>query len=315
MPHVFIDPNTTQCPDYTLDIYQAARASLVNDNVTYKQAAVILTNVWTAQNAVERQQWQKQVDQDDAAAKQHRQDLQYERKPRQEEIAKEKEDQRKEEMKKNKSKFIPIPARGVPTQPPVIASAFAIRRMDKGDFVPLWYYTNAGIDDAIKSFSNDSVIDDEALSLITRSDGSTSILPLASVKGSKGIVEDQDISWDDFCISAPRMIEAMGRAGWPDDRIKMMGQFWTNIQSHPFRSSRDPFDRLALLVYQAEQRRQWHQTINIPGYGYNLSKINEDLLRQTRERLCWAEHDRKDKEAERLVSPSISCSRSLDHAN
>jgi hypothetical protein len=79
MPRISIDPNTTQCPDYTLDIYQAVRVPFVNDNTTHEQAAVILTNVWTAQNAVERQQWQEQVDQDDAVAEQCRQELEDER--------------------------------------------------------------------------------------------------------------------------------------------------------------------------------------------------------------------------------------------
>ena len=43
----------------------------------------------------------------------------------QEEVDKEKEEQWKEERKKNKAKFVPIPPRGVPTTPPMIVSAIA----------------------------------------------------------------------------------------------------------------------------------------------------------------------------------------------
>ena len=86
---------------------------------------------------------------------------------------KKKEEQHKDERKKNKSKFVPIPARGVPTTPLIIVSALATRRMDKGDYVPLWYFTNSGLDDTAKAFS---ILKEDALSLIKRDDGSTSLV-------------------------------------------------------------------------------------------------------------------------------------------
>lgn len=299
MVRISIDPNDAQCPNYDLDIYQNVRAPIINPQMTHQQAAAILANIWTAQNVLERQQWQDQIDQDTQEAEVRRQEAEDELRLRREEQAREQEDQRKEELKKHKSKFTPIPARPVPSQPPVITALFATRRMEKGDYVPLWYYTNAGLDDALKSYNN---IDEDALSLLRRSDGSTSIIPASSTRDARAVIEDQEISWDDFCIAAPRMIEAMGRSDWPRERITMMGEFWTNIQSHKFRSSRDPIDRLALLLYQAEQRRLWHLAINSPGYGYDLSQINEDLLRETKSRLYWSDLARKDKERENSVS-------------
>jgi hypothetical protein len=294
-----MDPITAQCPDYSLDIYQAVRAPFVNPQTTDEQAAALLTTVWVAQNTVEKQQWQEQIDQDEAEEDVRRAEAEEEARLRQEESDKEKEEQRKEELKKNKSKYIPIPARGVPTQPPIIVSIMATRRLGKGDYVPLWYYTNAGIDDASKSFS---IIDEESLSLIKREDGSTSLVPTASSKETKTIVEDQDLTWDDFSIAAPRMIDALSLAEWPEDRIRMMVRFWANLTTHHFRSSRNQLDRDALLLYQAEQRRLWHQAINSPGHGYDLSEINEELLRQTKERLYWIDRARKDREREHTLS-------------
>ena len=72
---------------------------------------------------------------------------------RQEELDKEMEDQRRGERKKNKSKFVPILPISVPTTPPIIVSAIATQYMDRGDYAPLWYFTNAGLDDAAKAFS------------------------------------------------------------------------------------------------------------------------------------------------------------------
>ena len=56
---------------------------------------------------------------------------------RQEELDKENEDQRREEKKNNKSKFVPIPPRGVPTMPLIIVSAIATWCMDRDDYVLL----------------------------------------------------------------------------------------------------------------------------------------------------------------------------------
>ena len=299
MVKLVLDPNNAHCPDYNLDIYENVRAPLVNADTSHQQAAEILTNIWTAQNVLDCQQWQEQLDQDIQEAEVRRQHEEEELRLRREEDAKEKEDQRKEGLKKHKAKFAAIPAQGVPSQPPVITALFAMRRMEKEDYVPLWYYTNAGLDDALKSYTN---IDDDTLSLLRRPDGSTSIIPASSARDAKAVIEDQDIPWEEFCIAAPRMIEAMGRAKWPPERIVMMGQFWANIQSHKYRSSRDPLDRSALILYQAEQRRLWHVAINSPGYAYDLSQINENLLRETKDRLYWSERARKDKESDNLVS-------------
>ena len=74
--------------------------------------------------------------------------------------------------------------------------------MDKGDYVPLWYFTNAGLDDALKAFK---IIEEDALLLIKAGDGSTSLDPALSSKESRNIVEDINLSWDDFCIAAHHM--------------------------------------------------------------------------------------------------------------
>ena len=175
-----------------------------------------LTTVWGAQNTVEKQQWQDQLDQDAAEADKRRQEREEIERVRQEELDKEKEEQCKDERKKNKSKFVPIPARGVPTTPPIIVSAVATWHIDKGDYVPLWYFTNSGLDDAAKTFS---ILKEDALSLVKRDDGSTSLVPVLSSKESRSIVEDCKLSWDDFCIAARHMILAMSWSDNYDDGI------------------------------------------------------------------------------------------------
>ena len=90
------------------------------------------------------------------------------------------------------------------------------------------------------------------------------------------------------------MILAMSQSEWPPNCIAMMTEFWSNLNMHPFRSSRDLLDRDALLLYQAKQRKLWHQVINSPSYRYDLSQINEKLLHQMKDRLYWIEQEYRD---------------------
>ena len=136
--------------------------------------------------------------------------------------------------------------------------------------------------------------------LSKKPDGSTSLIPALAVKEEKGIVEDQDLTWEDFSIAAPRMIDAMAKAEWLQDRIVMMTDFWSGIQVHPLRSSSDPLGKRALLLYQAEQRKLWHQAMRTPGHGYSLATINEEILRTTKERLFCSDRDTKERD---LVCP------------
>ena len=197
-----------------MDIYFTVQLPFVTLDSDHGQAATILTMVWEAQNTVEKQQWQDQIDQDMIEADERRIEREELEKGQQEEVDKEREEQQKEERKRNKSKFVPILHRGVPTLPPIIVSALATWRMDKGDYIPLWYFTNVGLDDAAKAFS---ILEEDTLSLVKRDDGSTSLVPTLASKESRSVVEDSKLSWDDFCIAAPSMILAMSRSEWLPD--------------------------------------------------------------------------------------------------
>jgi len=92
--------------------------------------------------------------------------------------------------------------------------------------------------------------------------------------------------------------------------VAMLAKFWGNLQVHELRSSRDPLDQKTLLVYQAEQRRLWHLAITSPRGAYNLSRINEEIMKKTREKVYW--DDRRVKDYERDFR---SDQRSADHSS
>ncbi|KAF8801475.1 hypothetical protein BYT27DRAFT_7036627, partial [Phlegmacium glaucopus] len=160
MPRLQFDPELSECPDFASPIYAAARDPFVNLNTTEEQAVQFLKDIWHAGNDADKVRWQQQSD-DDAAALADNRRLQSEEDALRVQTTIDKEENlRKEEMKKNKMKYIPIPDRDVPTIAPVIASNYATRKMEKGLYVELWYYTNSGLDEAFRGLNT---TDDEAM--------------------------------------------------------------------------------------------------------------------------------------------------------
>jgi hypothetical protein len=230
MPCLSTDPNTLQCPEYELDSF-SLRERLVSDNTTHKQAAVLLHTIWIANNKTNKVLWQEQLQADAHEADEAHQIHMEEEAEHEAEKQKEKEELRQEDMKKNKTKYTPIPGRGIPDLPPVVPMQCAVTRLEKGKYVPLWYFTNASLKSALKIFSTTN---DKALSMIRAPDGSTSWISAPSSLEAKGLVEDQDLNWEDFCIVVSRIVTAMRAVDWDPNRVNMLVAFWTGIQTHPF---------------------------------------------------------------------------------
>lgn len=74
------------------------------------------------------------------------------------------------------------------------------------------YYTNKGLESVLTTYTS---ADSNALTMLYCLDGSTSLIPTSSTRESKGVIDNCDIEWEDFCIAALCMIEAMGWASWP----------------------------------------------------------------------------------------------------
>ena len=209
MQRIQLDPGLLECPDYASATYAAARVPFVNPNTTEAQAIQLLRDIWTAGNDADKARWQLQNLEDDTLRTEQRRVQAEAYDLRAQAEVEEAEALRKEEIKKNKSKYLPIPDRDVPTIAPVIASNYAVRKMEKGLYVELWYYTNAGLEEASRS---SNTADDEAMVMLCLPDGSTSWVPAASTRTAGGVTDDKNILWEDFCQAAPRMIVAMEEA-------------------------------------------------------------------------------------------------------
>ncbi|KAG6878478.1 hypothetical protein C0992_008103 [Termitomyces sp. T32_za158] len=262
------NPNEQKCPDFATEAFTGARAALqkANKGIDDATAIVMLIQAWNLTNRAECAVWD---------AQRHERDVQ---KAMGEEQEREKAALSKE-MKRNKLKYLDIPMRPPPTLPVEIASKYATAKLQKGQYVELWYFTNAGLNHARM---NDTTLDEDVIVAVAGRDGKVELVPGVATRGSKSVVADRFSTWDDFTIAVRRILPAMEAAGWTNQRIRMLANFWGRLQSHPLRLSLDPLDTDALLLYEDEQ-----------------SIVDEMLLARARDAVYREDRRKKDRERDR----------------
>ncbi|KIK77907.1 hypothetical protein PAXRUDRAFT_17190 [Paxillus rubicundulus Ve08.2h10] len=182
MPRLLRDPNLDVCPDYASEIFAATQARLEDDREEHEQ---------------------------EVACEEEQRALEAELSKDEEEAA------RKEEKKKDKHKFLPIlQGVGVPTESPVIPATHVVRKLDKGEYVELWHFTNDGLDDTLTTSTS---VDPDAMVMSRLLDGSMAWVLAAAACSSTKLVEDQNLLFEDFCQAAPCFVEAIQQANWPDN--------------------------------------------------------------------------------------------------
>ncbi|KAH7917419.1 hypothetical protein BV22DRAFT_1108578 [Leucogyrophana mollusca] len=219
MPRLIENPNNAIPPDFASEEFAEARAELTNEAVDDAQAAQILANLWRITNNKDRAQWERQEEEDAAAAEEAQRLAAEENAQRQREQREEEEAAHQEERKKNKSKFNPIRDVGVPSDPVVIPDPYAVRKMAKGDYCELFYFTNNGIDEASRTVLE---ADPDALVMMPSQNGTNAWIPAAAVRNPKArVIKDEHLSWEEFNEAAPRMILSMRDNDWDPKRVNI----------------------------------------------------------------------------------------------
>jgi hypothetical protein len=294
------DPNFAVRPDFTLPEHEAARQQLIDDGLTNEQAARSLAALWTLANNADIERWnlRQQHLRETRLREEEEEEERQQRRKEEEEAA------RLEERKKNKNKYVPVVRGKVPSDPTILPSQYAIRKLKAGDYCELHYFTNRGLEDAKVS---NLVAEPDAMVMLPSSDGLHSWVPAAAVKDPKAapVVKDEHLTWEEFNEAAPRMITMMRTYDWPDDRVQMHIQFWSALQAHRWRHAPDQLKQRALLLYQSQQRRRWHQTIGT-AQSWSLEELNQDLILEAREELFNEKRERETVLAIQVRQSSLS---------
>jgi hypothetical protein len=171
------------------------------------------------------------------------------------------------------------------------ALPFAQDKVNKGELVPLYYYTKEGLAEA-RLASYGALIDGDTLGLSRVGDTMT-LRPIAAHSASKNEVPDEQLCWESTQFAKIGYLLAIAKADWPIEWQDAVGAIFARIEAHDARE--EDFGEQALVIYLAKMRVAWHlgfksgKTFDIgtPICPLKLKKIKEDLLDRSR-----AEKDR-----------------------
>ncbi|KAF8546457.1 hypothetical protein OG21DRAFT_1426972 [Imleria badia] len=274
------DPNLEVCPDYALPEFEDERLIFTLDGKAEEEAIALLRNLWGLSNARDIEAWERQRAADAEVKRQHielaRQQVEQQRALR----AQEEADAKKEEQKKFKNKFTPLPNRPLPDIALILPSQHVLNKLCKGDYVALFLFTNKGIREAEEDGSGD-----EDLLTLVQTDKGPTFQTSASVKAKKHRVKDEALSWEEFSQANYRMLNAMRQQEWPADCLKMIHDFWIAIETHSWRHDPSEHRQRALLIYQGRIRKDWHKTLGmvdafclLPLHAGHLNDYHQELL-------------------------------------
>ncbi|KIJ06246.1 hypothetical protein PAXINDRAFT_92309, partial [Paxillus involutus ATCC 200175] len=240
-----------------------------------------LEDVWRDNNAEQQESWDERLRQEAHAILEAERLAAKEAVLRHQVVADELELAKQEERKKYKNKYLPIPNTAVPTETIIIPSAYAMNKLHKGEYCELYYFTNRDLAEDESSLPS---LDDDALTLTKLENGTHSFITLSSTKAKASLIKDEDLSWEEVGQANFRMINAMCQCEWADARVQMHIDLWLAIETHEWCHDTSPFNKAALLTYQARVRRLWHRTIGLLA-SFNLAILNPSLLTKTRDEL------------------------------
>ncbi|KIO00953.1 hypothetical protein M404DRAFT_111406, partial [Pisolithus tinctorius Marx 270] len=165
------------------------------------------------------------------------------------------------------------PNKPVPLTIQMRPSEYTIKQLETFKYVPLWYFTREGIEDATRLLRQDDA--KESLALMREGEGSITLRPTLSVAASKQARYDHDLSFNDFLFARNGFLLHIEQAKWSPKVVDSFNWFFFNIETHVFRQQGDQGERV-LLHYASRVRADWHDTP--AAECFNIATINETLL-------------------------------------
>ncbi|KAF8954377.1 hypothetical protein BDZ97DRAFT_1766288 [Flammula alnicola] len=239
-----------------------AQEKLVFATITEAMAIQQLALMQSARNNANKMRWDQAMEAEMAQADEHTHNAKEAEDALITATIQEHNDILKEDKKQNKAKYLPVQGCPVPTSQPVVLSPTVKSKLTKGSWVALWHLTNKGIKHAL---SDPASLNTDRLDIIRDANGGMSLIPTGATKGSRAVIDDANLTWDEFMQAATRLLHHMQLKRWQKDQL------------HHFHYSDDPIEWHALLLYQSKQRKLWHMTV-ITDESYSLAKISEELV-------------------------------------
>ena len=310
MPRIEVDPTRAICPSFEDPEWEFLRQSMVDAHqgdppLTLDDAAQRLKDTWARENQRKVDAWNVQLQQDLAEQDEldrRTRDAQEAQLAQQE---KEAEESRKEADKKKPKLHSIHQERYVAKWIGARPATYALNKINNLEYVELDYFTTRGCKEATAD-SNKSVSQDTLT--FTQVGDSFAIRPLAAMRPSKQIRNDEDLTWEEMMDAKNVMLHFMAKSGiWEDEHTVALASFYFNLDSHQRKEQKN--GKLALLLYQSRVRREWFDALK-RDEGFNIALIEEDLLRSLAEEVNNTIQDRenavRDREVEQVRYPRRS---------
>jgi hypothetical protein len=149
--------------------------------------------------------------------------------------------------------------------------AYAIERMRKHEYVPLWYFTEQGCQAA----DRDKASNDDLWDVTKTSDNRLSLRTAASNRPSSNALSDEQLTWEQFMDANHLFIRWLIPTHWPVEYAKLLSSFFWQIENHDDRTIAE--GKETLLLYQARTRKAWHDELKA-GYFFNLARLDEKKM-------------------------------------
>ncbi|KAF8802694.1 hypothetical protein BYT27DRAFT_7111840 [Phlegmacium glaucopus] len=240
------NPHLEAMPDHAGPHYNVLRDALTQNGMTLEQAVQALNNSWTMNHNARIQVWDQQ------------------------ELPEREEERVETEKKRPKMKDFDD-ATSVGNYIAPRPAQYALRRIEDFKYVELWYLTPEGCTDATQLQLTQS---DDAFGL-TKVDDMVTLKSVSSLKASKNVVPDTELSFRQVSMAKNAFIPLMTKYQWSEKAINAFAQLFTQLELHPYRQRE--FGERALIIYQARVRREWHDQLKL-GSAFNIGILNEDLL-------------------------------------
>ena len=241
------NPHLEECPDYGQPEFDEAQLFFTVDGKTDEEAAILLQNMWHFNNNKAIAEWDRQRIREEFEVEEERRRVLREA---------EEEQAKQEERKKYKNKFAPIPDRPLPAAPFLLPSQYMLNKLRKGEYVPLYAFTNKGMREAEEDTS-----DDEDLLTLVQTDKGPTFQTAAAAKAKKHKIKDERLSWEEFSQANFRMLNCMKLEDWLQERVAMVRDFWVALETHDWHHDTSETRKQALLLYQGRVHRDWHKTL------------------------------------------------------
>ena len=293
MPRIVDDPNRAICPSFEDPEWEFLRQSVVNAHqgdqpLTLDEAAQQMKDAWALENQRKIAAWNDQALQDQATQDELGR-VAHEEEEAQRALQEKEEENLRKEADKKRPKLEPYDSgRRVEKWIQPRPSSYALNKISSLEYVELDYFTPKACREAAAD-PNKSVGQDTLA--FTQIGDTFAIRPLAAVRPSKLIRNDEELSWEDMLDAKNAMLDFMAKSGvWPDAHAASIATFFFNLEHHQRKGQKN--GKMALLLYQSRVRREWFDALK-RGQGFNIELIEEELLRSCAEEVNETVRDRE----------------------